>query len=118
MSDSRVAADQSEAPSTRLSQPPPEDQPALTPEEAEAQQAAQAPQEGQFPEGQSPADQAAAMKEGVFDPGDHTVDDVVEYATAHPDEVDEIYEAETAGKNRSTLVSQLEAMTQPESSEE
>ena len=83
---------------------------------------AEAPQEGQFPEGQSPADQAAAMKEesGVYDPSEHTVDEVVEYASQHPDEVEAILTAEQGGKNRSTLTSQLEAMstTEPESEAE
>lgn len=97
MSDS--APDQSEAPVTAESQP-------------------DAPQEGQFPEGQSPADQAAAMKEGVYDPGDHTVDEVAEYASQHPDEVDAILAAEREGKDRSTLTSQLESMTTTEDSSE
>jgi len=46
---------------------------------------------------------------GPFDPADHTVPEVVEYVEAHPDEVEDIYAAETAGKNRTTLLNQLEA---------
>ena len=45
-----------------------------------------------------------------YDPGAHTVAEVESYADAHPDEVEEIYEAEVAGKNRTTLVTYLEAL--------
>ena len=45
-----------------------------------------------------------------YDPAAHTVDEVVEFAEAHPDQVDEILAAEQAGKNRSTLTSHLEHM--------
>lgn len=45
-----------------------------------------------------------------YDPAAHTVDEVVEYAEAHPDQVPDILAAEEAGKNRSTLLSHLEHM--------
>ena len=45
-----------------------------------------------------------------FDPAAHTVTEVQEYADEHPDQVEEMYEAEVAGKNRSTLVAYLESM--------
>jgi hypothetical protein len=43
-----------------------------------------------------------------YDPGAHTVGEVLEYAADHPDEVDDILERERNGKNRSTLVDALE----------
>jgi hypothetical protein len=43
-----------------------------------------------------------------FDPAEYNVDDVVEYATNNPTEVDDIIAAERAGKDRKTLLSQLE----------
>lgn len=45
-----------------------------------------------------------------YHPGDHNVQEVVDYASEHPDEVAAILEAEQGDKNRSTLVSQLQAM--------
>jgi hypothetical protein len=45
-----------------------------------------------------------------YDPADHTVPEVVTYAEEHPDEVEAIYAAEEAGKGRTTLLSQLEAL--------
>jgi len=46
---------------------------------------------------------------GGYDPTDNTVDDVLTYVDSHPDEADRVLAAEKAGKNRTTLVSQLEA---------
>lgn len=46
----------------------------------------------------------------AFDPGDHTVAEVQDYITAHPDEIDAVYDAETSGKNRTTLVTWLESV--------
>ena len=43
-----------------------------------------------------------------FDPADYTVPEVVEYAETYPDQLEDIITAERAGKNRSTLISQLE----------
>jgi len=53
-----------------------------------------------------------AYLEGLlpYDPGEHTVADVVQHVTDHPDELEAVIAAETAGKNRTTLLSQLEAL--------
>ena len=45
-----------------------------------------------------------------YDPGDYTVAEVVEYAEDNPGELEAIISDEYAGKNRSTLIAQLEAM--------
>jgi hypothetical protein len=45
-----------------------------------------------------------------YDPAEWNVEDVVEYAEANPDELDDIIASEREGKNRSTLLSQLEAL--------
>jgi hypothetical protein len=47
--------------------------------------------------------------DGAFDPGEHTVAEVEAYAAEHPDELDAIIAAESAGKNRSTLLTALGA---------
>jgi hypothetical protein len=47
---------------------------------------------------------------GEYDPGEHTVVEVEQYVAANPDELTDVYNAETAGKNRSTLVAHLEAL--------
>lgn len=39
-----------------------------------------------------------------YDPGVHTITDVQAYVTAHPDERNAVLEAESAGKNRTTLI--------------
>jgi hypothetical protein len=57
-------------------------------------------------EAAAPAEAEAATE--VYVPGDHTVAEVQAYVTAHPDELEAVYEAEVAGKNRSTLVVWLE----------
>jgi hypothetical protein len=44
---------------------------------------------------------------GGYDPGEHTVDDVLDYVDKHPDEADAVLAAEEAGKNRTTLVAAL-----------
>lgn len=43
-----------------------------------------------------------------MDPGEHTVDEVKKYAEEHPDEVQDILDAEREGKNRTSLVTWLE----------
>ena len=43
-----------------------------------------------------------------YDPAAHTVGEVQEYVSEHPDQLEEMYEAEVAGKARSTLVTWLE----------
>jgi hypothetical protein len=45
----------------------------------------------------------------VYDPGDYTVAEVEAYVEAYPDQLEEVLDAEEAGKNRSTLVAWLEA---------
>jgi hypothetical protein len=63
--------------------------------------------------GEQQAFQSAEPQAGVdvgYDPAAHTVDEVVEFAEEHPDQVTDIYAAEAAGKNRSTLLSHLEHM--------
>jgi hypothetical protein len=42
-----------------------------------------------------------------YDPGEHTVDEVLAYAAEHPDEVNAIAAAEEAGKSRVTLLDKL-----------
>lgn len=51
----------------------------------------------------------AGADEEAFDPGDYTIDQVLAYVDANPDEVDSVLAAEEAGKARSTLITQLEA---------
>lgn len=46
--------------------------------------------------------------EAVYDPGAHSVEDVKTHVTAHPDQRDAVYDAEVAGKARSTLLDWLE----------
>lgn len=48
-------------------------------------------------------------EEEIFDPADYTVAEVEEYATENPDQIEDLIEAEEAGKNRSTLIAWLEA---------
>ena len=51
----------------------------------------------------------AATKPGFFfDPGAVTVAEVLAYVEAHPDQTEVVLDRELAGKNRSTLVTQLE----------
>jgi len=45
--------------------------------------------------------------DGSFDPSEHTVEDVVAYVEEHLDELDAVIAAETAGRNRKTLLAQL-----------
>lgn len=47
---------------------------------------------------------------GTYDPAAHTVAEVVAYVETNPDQLQAVYAAEQAGKNRSTLLSALEAM--------
>jgi hypothetical protein len=44
----------------------------------------------------------------AFDPSAYTIAEVLDYACEHPDEIPAILAAERAGKNRSTLIAQLE----------
>ena len=51
---------------------------------------------------------SAPADEGKFDPADNTVDEVKAYVDAYPDDAEAVLQAETAGKNRTTLVGWLE----------
>jgi hypothetical protein len=42
-----------------------------------------------------------------YDPGAHTVDEVLVYVAEHPDETDAVYAAEQAGKGRVTILDKL-----------
>jgi hypothetical protein len=57
------------------------------------------------------APKPAAGQGEAYDPGDHTVAEVIAYAAEHPDQLDDIEAAETSGKARSTLLAGLEAMS-------
>lgn len=50
-----------------------------------------------------------------YDPEDHTVPEVKDHVAEHPEETAAILAAEQEGKDRSTLVSALEADTPPRS---
>lgn len=51
-----------------------------------------------------PEQQPAKTEPKSYDPGAHTISEVQEYVTAHPDERSAILEAESANKNRTTLI--------------
>lgn len=51
---------------------------------------------------------ALAADEGGFDPGAHTVAEVLDYVAENPDERATVLALEAAGQNRSTLVAQLQ----------
>ena len=46
---------------------------------------------------------------GEFDPGTHNIDEVKAYIADNPDEVQRVYDAEVAGKGRSSLLDWLTA---------
>ena len=48
--------------------------------------------------------------EAYFDPADHTVAEVLDFARGYPDTVVDLIDAERAGKNRTTLIRELETM--------
>lgn len=56
-------------------------------------------------DGDEPPEESGLMV--GFDPAAHTVDEVKAYADEHPEEIEELLEAEEAGKNRITLVDWL-----------
>lgn len=47
--------------------------------------------------------------ESEFDPSTHTIDQVKTYINDHPDQVQAVYDAEVAGKNRTSLLDWLTA---------
>jgi hypothetical protein len=55
-----------------------------------------------------PSEQADV--EVAYDPGAHTVPEVIEFAENNPDQVQALIDAEVAGKNRATLLPHLEAL--------
>lgn len=61
----------------------------------------------------APAPSAPAPNPGattnVYDPGDHSVAQVIAHVMDHPDERQAILDAEVGGKNRVTLVDWLKA---------
>lgn len=48
-------------------------------------------------------------EEGDFDPSTRTIDQVKAYVNDHPDQVQAVYDAEVAGKNRTSLLDWLTA---------
>lgn len=50
---------------------------------------------------------AVAVDSDTFDPGDHKVDDVLAFVEANPDQRDRIFDAEQAGKGRTSLLTAL-----------
>ena len=80
------------------------------PEEGEEQAEGEYPEVPESEDLDSPEGETTQEIPIGFDPAAHTVTEVQEYADEHPDQVEEIYEAEVAGKNRSTLVTYLESM--------
>ena len=62
----------------------------------------------ELPEIEEVPEEDVEVEEGAYDPGEYTVAEVQEYVTDNPDEALAIYDAEIAGKNRSTLVTWLE----------
>jgi hypothetical protein len=53
------------------------------------------------------ASTAPARPGGTFDPGEHTVQDVLSHVERHPDDRDAIVKAERRGKGRTTLLDSL-----------
>lgn len=49
-------------------------------------------------------------EDDIYDPADYTVAEVTEYAEANPDQIEDLIAAEEAGKNRSTLIAELERL--------
>jgi hypothetical protein len=52
----------------------------------------------------APGDEVDDETNDGFDPNDHTVQEVLDYIEAHPDEADEIRAIERSGKNRKGIV--------------
>lgn len=55
-------------------------------------------------------DQAEGDDSGEFDPGDHTIDEVMDYVEDNPEEVLSVYALEEEGKNRPTLLAKLDTI--------
>lgn len=54
-------------------------------------------------------DEDEMAESGGYDPGEHTVVEVQQHVEEHPEETQAVLDAERSGRNRSTLVSWLEA---------
>lgn len=54
-----------------------------------------------------PEPEPPPVGEGGYDPGEHTVAEVLEYVADHPDQAENIREAEENGKARTTLLDAL-----------
>lgn len=66
--------------------------------------------EGGDDSGAAPQSLAAGDVSVGFDPAAHTVAEVMEFVNDNPDEARSMYDAEVAGKNRASLLSQLEPL--------
>jgi hypothetical protein len=60
-----------------------------------------------FPDDMSGSSSSSVIEAPAYDPGDHTIKEIMAYVDAHPDEVYAMLEAEEAGKNRVMLISWL-----------
>ena len=71
-----------------------------------------APEEGEEPSPEEEIEEAEGESHVnvAFDPGAHTIAEVLAFVDENPDQVREMIDAEEAGKNRSTLITQLEAL--------
>lgn len=59
-----------------------------------------------------------AESQPLYDPAEHKADEVLEYlATADKAEVERVYDAESAGKNRVTLLDKIAALPDADESE-
>lgn len=65
-------------------------------------------EEDEAEEDDDEAEEDDEYDEAEYDPSVHTVAEVQEYVDSHPDELEAVYDAEVAEKNRSTLVIWLE----------
>lgn len=62
-----------------------------------------------------PEEEVVPEPEGEFDPGSYTINEVMAYVDAHPDQTQDIYDREHEGKGRSTLLNKLNDRLQEES---
>jgi hypothetical protein len=71
--------------------------------------------QGQHPDGSVveplPGQEYPVEGDGEFDPGAHTIDEVLAYVGDDPELAREVMEAEEAGKGRVTLLTQLESLS-------
>lgn len=55
-----------------------------------------------------PSEGTSTTDSDEFDPAGHTIPEILDYVEDYPDEVTSVYELEEKGKNRSTLLGQLD----------